>query len=92
MVAAHQPLMAPYIKHKTSMFLNRSSSDAENSTTRGGKKENSFKHIIDMDIIFPLLRWKHLRVIEQMENQNEKHLFLERAKFLIHFGTVICST
>lgn len=44
-----------------------------------------------MDIIFTLLRWKQLlRIIEKMENKNKKHLFLEKAKFLIHFKTLMC--
>ena len=43
-----------------------------------------------MNIIFPLLRWKHLlRITEQVENKNKKHLFLEKAKFLICFEAVI---
>ena len=82
--------MAPYIKNKSLMLLNQSSSDAENGITSGWKKENSFKCVIDMNIIFPLLRWKHLlRITEQVENKNKKHLFLEKAKFLICFEAVI---
>lgn len=48
------------------MFLNQSSSDAENGTTSGERKKIP---LIDMDIIFTLLRWKHLRIIEQMESK-----------------------
>ena len=43
-----------------------------------------------MNTIFPLLRWKHLlRITEQVENKNKKHLLLEKAKFLICFEAVI---
>lgn len=53
-------------------------------------KKNSIQCVIDMDIIFPLLRWKHLlRIIGQMKNKNKKHLFLEKAKLLIRFEAVI---
>ena len=90
MFAVHQALMVPYIKQKSSVLLNQSSSVAENGTTSGERKENSFKRVNDMDIFFPLLRWKRLlRITEQMENKNKKQLFLENAKFLIHFESVI---